>query len=872
QNDNCQNELVFEGQGCNTTGCDLYGAIVYEQNCTDNGLVDLIVGIENPNPLNNFFDAYLNEEFVFFGPLTPNGEYIIPGVEVNAGGENVLMICINDQPDCCVTITFEGVACPPVNDCWIGDPDTEIKECTEESYYVLLNFEYGNNSNSFTIGGTHQSIDPIGYNELPILIGPFQQGEPGIIDIVDAEWGDCYNWVEIEPYPCEDPESCLSFNDLDPGTNWNSANGPDLPHLLFEQEGVSVWLEECGPMDFYSFEVRDDEFCEVVEEGDNAIFLQGASLTYDFSSLNAAPTTLYFNFCGETELTISGIDQTISVDSYEEVGPIDLGNGFSYKVLKEANGDPTATFYLEGPGITELSICGLESSYGPVCWETDVPPLPTEGCYGFENLDQGSYTPNNTPDLLYEDESLQVSASNEIIGWQYMEILSDPIDPQFNGAIANYAHYHGSLLFDFSNNSEYGTEFVTFDFSGEYLAVKVNEGSEIEFSGLDTTDSLILADNGVVLFFHRESSNPLEGTVSLFGPVEKLWIAGEGLSLDNICYFFEIQEADVWPGDINSNNVADHFDLLYLGIANGSEGPARNNPQMDWQGQTSNDWIDFFVSNGVNYKHADANGDGVVDQEDFLVLKENMGQIHGPVEEYVTTPGTPEDPPIFVDLNADGPLTAGEAFNVPIKMGSIDNPALGVHGVAFSIRFDPEQIDPTTVDVVLDPDGWLGEDLWILKRVLPEGVIEVAITRKDQTNRNGFGGIAYFIGIIDDLVGKEVDTEMDKVKAIGGDESDVLLYAQSSNGNVTTEIEQDAIKAGLHVFPNPTSSILNIRNYNEQDLKRITAHDLLGQQVFLDDDPAKMNTLDFSGLESGVYFVQLYFSYEHYTYKIEVLH
>jgi len=88
----------------------------------------------------------------------------------------------------------------------------------------------------------------------------------------------------------------------------------------------------------------------------------------------------------------------------------------------------------------------------------------------------------------------------------------------------------------------------------------------------------------------------------------------------------------VWPGDTNNDGIVDVDDFMFYESALNNIGPNRNNTvdainnigNTSWEGQLCPDWdINLF---GVNGKHQDANGDGVVDILDYQVIEDNMGQ------------------------------------------------------------------------------------------------------------------------------------------------------------------------------------------------------------------------------------------------------
>lgn len=94
----------------------------------------------------------------------------------------------------------------------------------------------------------------------------------------------------------------------------------------------------------------------------------------------------------------------------------------------------------------------------------------------------------------------------------------------------------------------------------------------------------------------------------------------------------------VWPGDVNADGFVSLVDFLSLGIANTQSGPSRSPAESDWSSQSSADWSSSFsesnlLASGVNHKHADADGDGLVNLElDGQIVEAHIGILHKEME------------------------------------------------------------------------------------------------------------------------------------------------------------------------------------------------------------------------------------------------
>ncbi|MCA0132424.1 T9SS type A sorting domain-containing protein [Winogradskyella alexanderae] len=92
----------------------------------------------------------------------------------------------------------------------------------------------------------------------------------------------------------------------------------------------------------------------------------------------------------------------------------------------------------------------------------------------------------------------------------------------------------------------------------------------------------------------------------------------------------------------------------------------------------------------------------------------------------------------------------------------------------------------------------------------------------------------------------------------------VILY-EALDQSVLGIDEFNVDKNTIRLYPNPTSEILHFELDNSTELEKITIFKLNGQQI--DFKPNRLNTIDVSVLESGLYFVQFYTKSKIYTKK-----
>ncbi|MEM1322381.1 MAG: hypothetical protein AAGG75_19115 [Bacteroidota bacterium] len=290
------------------------------------------------------------------------------------------------------------------------------------------------------------------------------------------------------------------------------------------------------------------------------------------------------------------------------------------------------------------------------------------------------------------------------------------------------------------------------------------------------------------------------------------------------CFFFTTSlQGQVWPGDINGNGAVDHVDLLYLGYAFGTIGPARDSASIEWTGQSLPlDWAQRFpVSDSTNYAHADCNGDGIIGILDLLALNFNYLDTNGPVSLSTLPQGVAGIDPVmdFDEAGLMGPILQGTTISVPIVLGDVNFPMTQLNGLAFSIRYDPNVINPSNINVFagtswFNPSG--SELLQLQKNDQNQGKLDIALSRFGVDAIDGSGPIATLFFVIEgdviDLIPADsmyVEVMIDGVTSINGD----FIPSPVVNDTLKMKIvspeyfivsNRDIIKdERVRVFPNP---------------------------------------------------------------------
>lgn len=204
-----------------------------------------------------------------------------------------------------------------------------------------------------------------------------------------------------------------------------------------------------------------------------------------------------------------------------------------------------------------------------------------------------------------------------------------------------------------------------------------------------------------------------------------------------------------WPGDADNNGVVNHFDLLYLGLGMGAQGLARPDAPLNWEGAESEAWPANTPVRSVNFKNMDTDGNGTIESADTAMIDRYWGQCINP---YRSDPYafpdtlTAFDDQIFLHLSADT-LPSGTSVEIPVILGTADEPASDILGLAFGLSYDPAWVD-SEVRFEAAP-SWLGDpgnDLLFLQQDFPgQHRLDVALTRTNSTGAGGFGEIGRLV-------------------------------------------------------------------------------------------------------------------------------
>lgn len=336
----------------------------------------------------------------------------------------------------------------------------------------------------------------------------------------------------------------------------------------------------------------------------------------------------------------------------------------------------------------------------------------------------------------------------------------------------------------------------------------------------------------------------------------------------------------VMPGDANRDQRANVYDLLNLGVGHFSSGAPRPEATTAWSPQFAPNW-DAFAPNWdetmagtVNYKHLDCDGNGAVNEFDADVITQHYAAIDTSKISFL--PGLPqlrlefEKDTILVDPNNPAQVE----INAWVKLGSPSQPALGLYGLAFALRY-PDYVNHNP-DADYDDDffGSTNHLLWLSKDIHDRSQLDIGLTRKNGLAANGYGRVAKLtfstdVIIIIDIIAREESQPVPFVVPIRG------LRAIDKNGNKfeisapliqdtvwiktlkTSSTQEELLRSKVLLSPNPAADATELYT-SDLHVEAIEVLNSLGQKVReIRPSGTRTTHLDVLNWASGVYTIHI---------------
>ncbi len=326
----------------------------------------------------------------------------------------------------------------------------------------------------------------------------------------------------------------------------------------------------------------------------------------------------------------------------------------------------------------------------------------------------------------------------------------------------------------------------------------------------------------------------------------------------------------VMPGDANRDHRANVHDLLNLGVGNYSTGPPRPDATTEWTPQFAPNWDASVGQTTVNYKHLDCDGNGSINEFDADVISQHYTAVD--TSETSFLPGLPQlrlefdKDTIVVDPNNPAPVE----IKATIRVGSPSQPALGLYGLGFALRYPDYVNHNPKADYDDDLFGSTNHLLWLSKDVHDRSQLDIGMSRKNGVAANGYGRVAKVtftadVIIIIDVIARGESKPTPFCLPIRG------LKAIDKNGNKfelsvpvtmdtvwiktlpTSGTQEEILRSKVLLSPNPAAERTELYT-SDLHVESIYLMNSLGQKIrTIQPSGTRSTQIDVSDLSSGVY-------------------
>ena len=311
--------------------------------------------------------------------------------------------------------------------------------------------------------------------------------------------------------------------------------------------------------------------------------------------------------------------------------------------------------------------------------------------------------------------------------------------------------------------------------------------------------------------------------------------------------------ATVLPGDTDVNAQVDHRDLLNIGLLHGTTGPARPEATIDFVDQTTLVWPNA-LNTGVNHAQVDADGNGVIDDADLEAVIANYAMENDGNFEFAPTVASPAGPAL--NLSFPEMPDAGQPTTMLVSLGDGNDPNAVGYGIAFTLAFDASRVDMSTLAFDF-ADAVLGDDLLTIATVNDRavGIVEVALSRKDQVNSTTPGGqlLAVTFNTLPaaDDENYDMNVSVSPNAFVRADQTSAPVNSGSTTVTVmgTSAVSTPAWALEADVYPNPASERVYIRNLTTTARLTYVIYSRWGQ--VLREGTYNGSAIDLRGLPAG---------------------
>jgi hypothetical protein len=192
-----------------------------------------------------------------------------------------------------------------------------------------------------------------------------------------------------------------------------------------------------------------------------------------------------------------------------------------------------------------------------------------------------------------------------------------------------------------------------------------------------------------------------------------------------------IPKDTIWPGDANNDGIVNEQDILYIGLAFGTQNVERATVSNAFKPDTISHYATGHFRNGVNFATANCNGDSLINFMDTVAVDSNFGLKHSSYTKPDTT-ACPEHPNFLV-RSSSHTAKPGQTITIDIFSGDLTHRIDSIYGLSFELQLDTALVNKKKAGGITFQKLWLGSGAsgiiqYSKNMVQTKGIWAVAVT------------------------------------------------------------------------------------------------------------------------------------------------
>ncbi|MDX1683636.1 MAG: T9SS type A sorting domain-containing protein, partial [Saprospiraceae bacterium] len=315
---------------------------------------------------------------------------------------------------------------------------------------------------------------------------------------------------------------------------------------------------------------------------------------------------------------------------------------------------------------------------------------------------------------------------------------------------------------------------------------------------------------------------------------------------------------DVWPGDADASGRVDYLDAVNLFRSYGLSGAERET-DLSFTGRPATDWGNSDPY-GLNAKHADINGDGIIDQNDWDLLPLYLGYQNA-CYEHRSISCDQSDDLTWYSHQSDTVLNEGDLLRYSLLLNNINE----LQGLSLKLEYDEELLDFKELRYDMK---WAEDSVSLLtfEQSMENGEGLVAFNDQGrgvllEDDQNAILFLAFTVRELPDSA-QVKSTPIRVCPAIiyyDDQKNDTLsprdidlYFPDSVVVSSSEELSSDPFK----IFPNPSANSLNVKG--SAIMEAIEIYDAFGCRVKRHPvGSVTTYSLDISDIPGGTYFIRI---------------